>query len=255
MSQRFIAHYIDEERFQEFLRTRKPFDFNYTPSLKIEPIEQYDAFSFRCFFLETKPHSDYSKPENWQYVSEYVLTSRSYIIDFLKQKTVYITTDGIAFYKMLDYRVDEHLRLQVHLRQVQNMVYTDHNRAFMVMPFGKLDDFYKTTIMDYLHKELNITVNRADDFTDNDIIVDTIYREIEKSEFIICEISECNKNVFYEIGYAKAREKNLIFLLQRGMEHKFFDVSHIRRIEYDLDNPIELQAKLKDTILTIRGRG
>ena len=60
--------------------------------------------------------------------------------------------------------------------------------------------------------------------------------------------------MFFEIGYAKALGKELIFLLQRGFDHEFFDVAHIRRIDYDLDNPVEMQSKLADTIKNIRGK-
>ncbi|MHB1922213.1 MAG: hypothetical protein ACYCOO_08245 [Chitinophagaceae bacterium] len=145
--------------------------------------------------------------------------------------------------------------MEFFLHQIADQIFVEANRCFRITLFGNRDAnlFYNETIRDYL-KEMTINVYRSDDFSDNDVIIETIYREIEKSEFVICEVSECNKNVFFEIGYAKAMKKELIFLLQRGIENKFFDVAHIRRIDNETGNPVEFQGKLEDTIATIRER-
>lgn len=258
MKQRFIAHYVDQEEFLEYLRTKKPKDRNYYPYLKIETIENYDADSFRCYFwVKINNAFENTSKIKWRPIVESDLRTNIFLLDYIeKRKECYITYDGVSFYKVLDVRIEESHLIEIHLRRVSNLTYVEHNRAFMIMPFGDkgLNSFYKKEIKEYLKGKMQIDVLRADDFSDNDVIIDTIYREIQKAEFIICEISEANKNVFYEIGYAKALNKELIFLLRRGIEHKFFDVAHIRRIDYDIDEPIELQEKLKDTIQTIRGR-
>jgi nucleoside 2-deoxyribosyltransferase len=126
----------------------------------------------------------------------------------------------------------------------------------MVMPFQdeKMDAFYQTNIKKFLKTNLTIEAKRADDFTGNDVIVDTIYRELENSEFILCEITNNNKNVFYEIGYARAKNKELILMLQKGKKSEFFDIDHIRRIEYSISEPIPFQERLRDDILSIRGK-
>lgn len=183
--------------------------------------------------------------------------SVSPLIDYFeKGKEFFVTADGISYYKVLDIRTDVNKHLEVALRLITDNAYVEQNHFFMVMPFREtsLNDFYVTNIKEFLKKKANITVYRADDFNDTDVIIDTIFREIEKSEFVICDITHCNKNVFFEIGYAKALNKQLIFLLQEGHEHNFFDVAHIRRIEYSFDRLEIFQTRLFDTIESMRGK-
>ena len=59
---------------------------------------------------------------------------------------------------------------------------------------------------------------------------------------------------FFEIGYAKGINKEMIFLARKNCELKFFDVNHIRRIEYEINRPLEMQERLVDTINNIRKR-
>ncbi len=127
----------------------------------------------------------------------------------------------------------------------------------MIMPFRhyKLNQFYLSNIKDFLYNcDLQIAVKRSDDFVGTDIIVDTILEQIQKAEFIICDITHCNKNVFFEIGYAKALSKDIIFLLEQQLSSDFFDVNHIRRIEYGYEQPTEFRELLRATLLNIRSK-
>jgi hypothetical protein len=259
MTQKYFAHYVDREELLEFLKTQKPKRRDYIPFLMVEPIESFDSESFRCYFLGKNEIGSLSmKEENWHRLTEWDITINTTFIDyFTKAKDCYMTFDGVSFYKITDIRILQNKELEIHLKRLFKPTYTEQNTAFMVMPFrgNKLNEFYKKNIAEYLGKKLKIKVARSDDFTDNDVIIDRIYREIEKAEFIICEITECNKNVFYEIGYAKGINKQLIFIAQRGTKDlKFFDVAHIRRIDYDIENPVELQEKLRDTIDALRNK-
>ncbi len=257
MQEQYFARFVTEEEYKKCLKTRKALvshpDRFY---LMIEPIRYFDSKSFYAYFQYKHPHLYDLKESDWSVLKKEDLRTVVPLIEYTQNhKPFYITFEGITFYKVMDIRIDKSQQLVFTLHQKVDDIYVEVNHGFMIMPFGsKLDVFFKENIRDYLKGEMNIDIYRADDFNDNDIIVDTIYREIEKAEFIICEVSNCNKNVFFEIGYAKALNKELIFLLQRGIEHKFFDVAHIRRIDYDVDSAIELQERLKDTIETIRGR-
>lgn len=251
MASQYLAAFVTKEEYKEHLKTQIPFKCPIIKYLKISTIQNFDAYSSVCYFFYANDNQLY-RP-----LMENDIRMISPIINYFeKGEEFYVTANGIVFHKVLDVRVNEQKYLEVSLLLMTNSKYTEFNHSFMIMPFReeKLNSFYNETIKTHLSKRLGISIFRADDFNDNDVIIDTIYREIEKSEFIICEISQCNKNVFFEIGYAKAMKKELIFLLQRGKEHNFFDVAHIRRIDYDLDNPIELQAKLTDTIEHIRGK-
>ena len=43
-----------------------------------------------------------------------------------------------------------------------------------------LNNLFINHIRDFLHKEMGIEIYRADDFCDNDIIIETIYNHIPK---------------------------------------------------------------------------
>ena len=124
----------------------------------------------------------------------------------------------------------------------------------MMMPFGfsKLDSLYYG-IKDYLKSELDIIIRRADELLENDIIIETIYREIEQSEFLIADTTKCNKNVFYEIGYADALNKNIISIQDFcEADRVYFDKVHKRHLDYHRDSIESFYTDLKYTIEAIR---
>lgn len=262
----FYIYFFDKERLEGILKSGKPPQFNYKPYLMAEPLENKDAFSFKCHLLETAPfgldyvqydfYEHYPQEEGWRYVDPKALPSRTYYEDFCEKKGGAFTFNGVTYFKLIDVRVSPVKEVEFHLRQITNLTLHKSNTAFMIMPFhnNNLNVFYETQIKGFLKKELNMDIARADDFTDNDVIIETIYAEIERAEIVICEITECNKNVFFEIGYAKGINKQMIFIAQRDKELKFFDVNHIRGIEYDLNDSVRFQERLKDTIQTIRAK-
>ena len=100
---------------------------------------------------------------------------------------------------------------------------------------------------------MNIQVLRADDFSGNDIIIDTIYNQIDLAEFVIVDTSYENKNAFYEFGYAAAKEKEIITVQNTDIEKSlFFDRVHIRAILYSLENIKNFKKQLKNSVEAIR---
>ena len=147
--------------------------------------------------------------------------------------------------------------LRFILKRIDDNKYFKKDQAFMIMPFHNpvLDKIYFDSIRPFLKDQLNITIYRADDFRDNDIIIETIYKLIEESEFIIADTTKENKNCFYELGYASAIGKEIIIIQNKTEEQKlFFDRAHIRAIMYDSDDVSTFQFDLKSTIESIRGR-
>jgi len=254
---RFFVQYVSQEDFRKFLHDRQPLDMRDSLRMQIEPVEYYDSQAIRCKVIQFIPDSTIGGEDHWEYLSKHSYRNNDYLIKYSEGKEIYFTSDGVSFFRLLNVRITEdNFNLEFNLRLIEVLQHIEVGRGFMIMPFRdkNLSSFYRNSIQQFLKSKLRIDIYRADDFNDTDVIIDTIYKEIEKAEFVICEITECNKNVFFEIGYAKALNKELIFLLRRGIEHKFFDVAHIRRIDYDLDNPEELQERLYDTILSIRKR-
>lgn len=251
MSSPFYAHLITKEEYAEHLRTKKPYISKIAPYFQIGIHKEFDAQSFLCRIY----HNDGSG--FFKILTANDKRTMGPLVDYLEHgKKFFVTMNGVDFYKVLDIRFDSQNYLEMALRLITGDTYTEANRFFMVMPFryAELNDFYTNHVKGFLEKRLNVSVFRADDFNDSDVIIDTIFREIEKSEFVICDVTHCNKNVFFEIGYARALNKQLIFLMQDGFDHNFFDVAHIRRIEYSLSSPEAMQARLVDTIETMRGK-
>lgn len=182
-------------------------------------------------------------------------SSLVFIREFLKREDVYFTFDNVTLYKLIN--VMSSSPLNFLLERVDNPPKTNRNTAFMIMPFKYkgLNEFYNKRIKQFLLDELEIRVLRADDFNGNDIIVDTIYNQIEKSEIIIADTTKCNKNVFYEIGWAVAKGKEIITIQDEKLDKQlYFDRAHIRAIFYSKSQINQFQERLKNDIIAIRDK-
>lgn len=63
-------------------------------------------------------------------------------------------------------------------------------------------------------------------------MLDMIYREITKADFIVADMSTRNPNVFYEVGYADAMRKPVILLTNKA-EDIPFDLQHRPHVIYE----------------------
>lgn len=252
MPTEFFCHFATTSEYQEHLQTKKPvLSGSLKPYLKIGIHKQFDSNSALCRLYHCSDGNFFRILDRQIY--RHIEPIREF---FENGRQFYLTANGVVFYKVLDMWIDANNYLEVAIQRILSDNYTEKDHFFMVMPFGNVtrNHFYQNDIRDYLQKELQVSVFRADNFTETDVIVDTIFREIEKSEFIICDITEANKNVFFELGYAFALNKKIIYLLEKDIPHQFFDISHIRRIEYSLSDITTFQQLLKETIKTMRGK-
>lgn len=104
--------------------------------------------------------------------------------------------------------------------------------AFVLMPFSsEFDDIYKMGIKETANS-LGIKAERVDEQIYQEGILERIYRQIEAADIIIADMSGQNPNVFYEVGYAHAKEKTCILLTKKS-EDIPFDLKHHRHIVYD----------------------
>jgi hypothetical protein len=80
-----------------------------------------------------------------------------------------------------------------------------------------------------------LVCKRADDIKSNRAIMQDIWKSICEARIIIADMSNLNPNVMYELGIAHTIGKETILLYQKtNQELRFpFDLSHIRRIEYE----------------------
>lgn len=80
--------------------------------------------------------------------------------------------------------------------------------------------------------ELNAYCERVDEQIFSERILDRIYNQIGKADIIIADMTNCNPNVFYEVGYAHALGKNVILLTQNSDDIPF-DLKHFPHIIYN----------------------
>jgi len=135
---------------------------------------------------------------------------------------------------------------------------TKQRRCFVIMPFSEQFKNTREAIENALtHHNIDISIINEKHFTGK--IVDEIYTEIVKADFIIADISivakdmfiddKChsNSNVCYEVGYARGLEKPII-LVSDSVRKTAFDMAGYNQIKY---NKLETGALKKELIARI----
>jgi predicted nucleotide-binding protein len=121
------------------------------------------------------------------------------------------------------------------------------------MPFTEtLTQIYKAFVKPTIENpEFGLICRRADDIKSNRAVIQDVWKSLCEARIVIADLTKLNPNVMYELGIAHTLGKETILIYQRGEEDKFpFDLSHIRRIEYDNDalGGRKLEEELKATI-------
>jgi nucleoside 2-deoxyribosyltransferase len=122
-------------------------------------------------------------------------------------------------------------------------------KVFVVMPFAKeFVDVYAYGIRK-VAQDLGYVADRADDIEHNDEIMKVVLERIREADTIVADITGRNPNVFYEVGYAHARERPVILVCRKG-EDVPFDVRSHNYIAYETITELEerLAARLKATL-------
>lgn len=121
-----------------------------------------------------------------------------------------------------------------------------NKKAFVVMPFRQPFNSYYRGIFRPALKSEGYEVFRADDSFVSGPIVEGIRESIQMADLILCEMSDRNPNVFYELGLAHAIGKPAI-LVSNTEKDIPFDVQHIRSIIYD-SSELGWERKLQRSI-------
>lgn len=94
---------------------------------------------------------------------------------------------------------------------------------------------------------------RADDVTETNYIAIDILRQIMDADMAVCDLSARNPNVLYELGLRHASRKP-VTLLKDDKTDEIFDISGIRRLQYDaslrIDTVQSAIAQLAESIRT-----
>lgn len=94
----------------------------------------------------------------------------------------------------------------------------DINYVFVIMSFDpKYDKTYEAIVTGgKLVRDYDLTVERVSEHKGDYIITERIERSINRSEIIICDVSEKSPNVYYELGFARAKGKKIILTAKEG---------------------------------------
>jgi len=105
--------------------------------------------------------------------------------------------------------------------------------CFVIMPF--------TEEFDNIEKEIRRSVTNsgyeyliAKEYYSSGKITEQIIQMIEKSDICICDLTNNNPNVIWELGYAYTKQK-IIVLVAQSTDDLFFDIKIDRAIIYDKD--------------------
>lgn len=95
--------------------------------------------------------------------------------------------------------------------------------VFVLMPFDEsFRDVYDVAIKGAC-KKANVYCDRVDEMDFPEPVYDRIITSINVCDFLVADLSGCNANVFYELGYAHSLGK-LVILLVRSTEEVPFDL-------------------------------
>jgi hypothetical protein len=102
--------------------------------------------------------------------------------------------------------------------------------CLVIMPFrdkfAKPYEAMKKTLV-----ECGFTAVRADEVFETRGIVQIVLEQMGRAELVVADLTDCNPNVFYELGYAHALGKAVILLTQRK-EDVPFDLRHRQYVLY-----------------------
>ena len=99
------------------------------------------------------------------------------------------------------------------------------------MPFSdEFDDIYKFGIKETA-QTIGIKAERVDEQLYTEGMLSRIYSQIDQADLIITDMTGRNPNVFYEVGYAHAKNKLCLHLTQDTTDIPF-DLQHQRHIVY-----------------------
>jgi hypothetical protein len=112
-------------------------------------------------------------------------------------------------------------------------VQLEQPRAFVVMQFTTPYNELFQQVVRPICAELGVAAVRADDSYGPGLIIADVARQIDEAKFVVAEITPVNPNVYYEVGYAHARNKPTILIADRKVDRLPFDVSPFRTLFYE----------------------
>jgi len=135
-----------------------------------------------------------------------------------------------------------------------------NNPAFVAMWFGgreaadreRMTRRFEDIIRPACYDDCGWNAGRGDSLEHNDSVIDRIVEMIRVAPFVIADLSDENKGVYYEAGFARGRDVPVIYLVHEEAK-VHFDVTGVNHVRWRTD--AELRTRLKNRILGTMGRG
>ena len=154
---------------------------------------------------------------------------------------------------------------KLNMKEKEEKKADEREQCFVMMPFSDQGDYPKghfDKIYDQIFKpaieKAGYQAYRVDENSSSVWITEKIFKAIQESPMALCDLSNQNPNVLYELGLRQAYDKPVV-LVQDEKTDKIFDVSGISTVFYEsnrlYENVFDAREKITKAILdTKQGR-
>lgn len=151
-------------------------------------------------------------------VEERMKRQRSGFYDYIQH-----INKNLFDYTLINYFDDTFLQQVDYILEDELSITSDSNYIFVIMSFdSKYDEIYEAIKFggELLSKN-QLSIERVSEHKGDYIITNRIEKSIKRAEVIICDVSERSPNVYYELGYARAKNKHIILTAPTNTELPF----------------------------------
>ena len=120
--------------------------------------------------------------------------------------------------------------------------------CFVIMPFAPEFTFFWLYLEKYLLEQHNIVAKRGDSEILTKPLLEKITTMIAEAEVVIADITGRNPNVFFEIGWAHASKRSIVFITQEDPKDNPIDIGQFECIRYDLRQHREFLDRLDNAL-------
>jgi len=152
--------------------------------------------------------------------------------------------------------------MKENINKKNNASQREIEQCFVIMPISDQGDYPKghfTKVYEQIFKpaimEAGYDPYRVDEDKISNPIINKIFQAVQECPMALCDLSNRNPNVLYELGLRQAYDKPVV-LVQDDKTQRIFDVSGINTVQYSserlYENVIEARKKITEAILSTK---
>ena len=155
-------------------------------------------------------------------------------------------------YTLINYFDDSFIAEVDYILEEELAISNYENYIFVIMSFDpKYDEVYEAMkLAGKLMPQKKLVIERVSEHKGDYIITEHIENSINKAELVICDVSEKSPNVYYELGYARARNKTIVMTANNETELPF-DIRQHKTNFYS--TPTQLQKLIYEELVGYYG--